>query len=169
LQYDCPRIQQKGTSRPALVFHFPSSRVLDSRGLGILDLNNHQTFEAPWGDIMMNNVYAFPVQSTKRQQVTFLANTLDTLRELDKDARKAIGYNIDRLQLGQDPEDWKPMSAVGPGVREIRVKVPSGTYRALYVQSKGMEIHVLNIYRKKDNAMRDSVKKLTIQRLKLVA
>ena len=117
----------------------------------------------------MSTVIAFPTNRIKRQQVTFLANTLDFLRELSKDARSAIGYNIDRLQLGRDPEDWKPMSAVGPGVREIRVKVPSGTYRALYVQSKGKEIHILNIYRKKDNAMRDSVKKLTAQRLKLVA
>ncbi|WP_304526868.1 type II toxin-antitoxin system RelE/ParE family toxin [Halomonas sp. I5-271120] len=117
----------------------------------------------------MSNVINFPKNGIKRQSVNFLANTLDYLRDLEKDARSAIGYNLDRLQLCQDPEDWKPMSAVGPGVREIRIKVPSGTYRALYVQSKGKEIHVLNIYRKKDNVMRDKVKKLTVQRLKLVA
>lgn len=117
----------------------------------------------------MSNIIAFPTQFTKRQPINFLANTLDYLRDLEKDARSAIGYNLDRLQQGLDPEDWKPMSAVGAGVREIRIKVPSGTYRALYLQSKGQEIHVLNIYRKKDNVMRDSEKKLTIQRLKMVA
>lgn len=117
----------------------------------------------------MNNLVLFPTQSTKRQDISFLANTREFLRELEKDARSAIGYNLDRLQQGLDPEDWKPVSAVGPGVREIRVKVRSGTFRALYIQSKEAGIHVLNVYRKKDNLMRASVKKLTVQRLKLVA
>lgn len=34
--------------------------------------------------------------------------------------------------VGNGPSDWKPMSSVGPRVREIRVHV-EGEYRVLYV------------------------------------
>jgi phage-related protein len=33
------------------------------------------------------------------------------------------------VQVGRDPADWKPMPAIGPGVREIRVRDESGAYR----------------------------------------
>lgn len=39
------------------------------------------------------------------------------------DARGAL------MALQPVPFDWKPMSSVGPGVREIRVRDPSGGYR----------------------------------------
>jgi phage-related protein len=32
-----------------------------------------------------------------------------------------------------EPDDWKPMTSIGPGVREIRVRDGSGAYRVIYM------------------------------------
>ena len=53
--------------------------------------------------------------------VEFRGNALDELRSFPETARRAAGFQIDRLQRGYDPEDWKPMPSVGKGVREVRI------------------------------------------------
>jgi len=43
-----------------------------------------------------------------------------------------VGRELERVQCGVDPSDWKPMASVGPGAREIRVHV-GGEGRVVYV------------------------------------
>jgi hypothetical protein len=38
------------------------------------------------------------------------------------EVRREIGYHLEHVQEGLDPDDWKPMPTVGAGVREIRVR-----------------------------------------------
>ncbi|WP_045776011.1 type II toxin-antitoxin system RelE/ParE family toxin, partial [Elstera litoralis] len=47
--------------------------------------------------------------------------------------RRQIGYQLDLVQNGVEPDDWKPMVSIGAGVQEIRVKDETGAYRTLYV------------------------------------
>jgi phage-related protein len=35
-------------------------------------------------------------------------------------ARREAGHQLDQVQNGQEPDDWKPMNTVGQGVKEIR-------------------------------------------------
>jgi phage-related protein len=51
--------------------------------------------------------------------VSFLGNSLDEVRSFPDDARRDVGFQIDRLQRGLDPDDWKPMKTIGPGVRRL--------------------------------------------------
>lgn len=53
------------------------------------------------------------------------------------------------VQLGRDPDDWKPMKAIGAGVREIRVRDERGIFRVLYVTKFGDTIYVLHCFQKK--------------------
>ncbi len=53
-----------------------------------------------------------------------------------------------RVQSGCDPMDWKPMSSIGKGVREIRGHIEN-EYRVLYMANIGNEIHVLHTFIKK--------------------
>ena len=46
--------------------------------------------------------------------VSFLGDSLDEVRSFPDDARRDVGFQIDRLQRGLDPDDWKPMKTVGP-------------------------------------------------------
>ena len=36
------------------------------------------------------------------------------------------------VQVGREPDDWKPMTSVGSGASEIRVRDRSGQYRVIY-------------------------------------
>ena len=99
----------------------------------------------------MDKLYQFRYNCTTRP-VIFVGDALDRLRDFPEDARRSVGFQIDRLQRGLDPDDWKPMKAVGPGVREIRVREASGAWRAIYVTTIGDAVHVLHAFQKKTQA-----------------
>ena len=46
--------------------------------------------------------------------------SLDDLRSFPLAARREAGHPSDQVQRGLDPDDWKPMPAVGPGVKRTR-------------------------------------------------
>ena len=83
------------------------------------------------------------------KEVQFLGRSLDDLRAFPAAARRAMGYQIDNLQHGFEADDWKPMTSVGPGVREIRVRVESGAWRTVYVASMPSAVYVLHCFKKK--------------------
>lgn len=84
--------------------------------------------------------------------VSFLGDSLDELRSFPDDARRDAGFQIGRLKRGLDPNDWKPMKTVGPGVREIRVREASGAYRVIYIATLEDAVYVLHAFRKKTQA-----------------
>jgi len=45
------------------------------------------------------------------------------VRSFPAEARRAAGFELGFIQRGLDPSDWRPMSEVGAGVREIRIHV----------------------------------------------
>jgi phage-related protein len=61
--------------------------------------------------------------------VTFHGDSLDRLRDFPTDARQQAGQELYRVQIGREPSDWKPMQAIGVGVREIRLRDASGAFR----------------------------------------
>lgn len=96
--------------------------------------------------------------------IVFLGSSLAALRAFPADARRVAGFQLDRVQRGLDPIDWKPMASVGLGVREIRLREASGAYRVLYVTSVSGSIHVLHCFRK--NAKKTSRLDLEIARVR---
>jgi phage-related protein len=81
--------------------------------------------------------------------VRFLGDTLKRLREFPEDARQDAGYQVDRLQRGMQPDDFKPMPAIGRGVEEIRIWDESGTYRVIYTARLEEAVYVLHAFQKK--------------------
>jgi phage-related protein len=53
------------------------------------------------------------------------------------------------VQSGAEPADWKPMTSIGAGCREIRVRDDSGAYRVFYVATIGDAVDVLHCFHKK--------------------
>lgn len=82
----------------------------------------------------------------------FLGDSLKSLREFPEDARQDAGYQLDCVQRGQQPDDFKPMPAMGNGVEEIRVWDDSGTYRVIYTARLGDAVYVLHAFQKKTQA-----------------
>jgi phage-related protein len=62
--------------------------------------------------------------------------------------QREAGYQIDQVQRGRDPDDWRPMSTVGPGVREIRVRAAAGAFRVIYTAKLVDAVHVLHCFQK---------------------
>lgn len=65
------------------------------------------------------------------------------------EAWRAAGHQIDLVQRGQEPDDWKPLSSVGQGVREIRIWDEAGTFRVVYVARFADAVYVLHCFQKK--------------------
>lgn len=83
------------------------------------------------------------------KDLVFLGDSLDRLREFPEEARRTAGFQLRRLQQGLEPDDWKPMATIGPGVREIRVRESHGAFRVLYVTRIADVVHVLHAFQKK--------------------
>jgi phage-related protein len=89
--------------------------------------------------------------------VTFHGDSLDRLRDFPADVRQQAGQELYRVQIGRDPNDWKPMRTIGAGVREIRLRDASGAFRVIYVATFAHAVHVLHAFQKKSQktAQRD--------------
>jgi len=81
--------------------------------------------------------------------IVWLGASKDGLIGFPVDARRDAGYQLHRVQRGEEPSDWKPMIAVGPGVREIRIWDESGTFRVVYLATRPEAIYVLHCFQKK--------------------
>lgn len=88
------------------------------------------------------------------KEVKFLGSSLDDLRALPRAVRQDMGRQLDRLQRGLEPRDWKAMPSVGVGVREIRIRDDGNSYRTLFVTNIGDAIHVLHVFTKKSRKTR---------------
>jgi phage-related protein len=83
-----------------------------------------------------------------RKKVTFLGGSANQIRSFPEAAKKDAGFQLDKVQQGLDPDDWEPMTTVGPGCKEIRVWEDDGTYRVLYVAKFPEAVYVLNAFKK---------------------
>ena len=62
------------------------------------------------------------------------------------------GYQLDRVQRGEQPTDCKPMPSIGKGVEEVRVWDDAGTYRVIYTARMVDAVYVLHAFQKKAQA-----------------
>ncbi|MBS4048545.1 MAG: type II toxin-antitoxin system RelE/ParE family toxin [Alphaproteobacteria bacterium] len=88
------------------------------------------------------------MNAARSRAIVFLASSLADLRDFPAVARQRAGYQLDLVQAGHDPDDWKPMPAIGAGVREIRIRDVSGAFRVIYVATFAEAIFVLHCFRK---------------------
>jgi len=84
--------------------------------------------------------------------IEFLGDSLRSLREFPDDAKRDAGYQLDRVQHGLQPDDFKPMPTIGKGVEEIRVRDDTGAYRVIYTARLVDAVYVLHAFQKKTQA-----------------
>ena len=83
------------------------------------------------------------------KRIQFLGDSLKSLREFPEDAKHDLGYQLDKVQRGEQPDDFKPMPSIGKGVEEIRVRDDSGIYRVIYTTRLADAVYVLHAFQKK--------------------
>lgn len=81
--------------------------------------------------------------------VVFWGSTLDDLKDFPDTARREAGHQLDQVQHGLEPDDWKPMATVGAGVQEIRIRDATGAFRVIYVAKFSDAVYVLHCFQKK--------------------
>jgi phage-related protein len=83
--------------------------------------------------------------------VKFCDSALEDLRDFPPQAKRRAGYQIHRIQHGEDPDDWKSMGTIGAGVREIRIREEPGAFRVVYVAKFADAVYVLHCFQKKED------------------
>ena len=84
--------------------------------------------------------------------LSLLGSSLDDLRAFPEAARREAGHQLDRIQRGLDPYDWKPMQSMGAGVREVCIRDQAGAFRVIYVATRPEAVFVLHAFQKKTQA-----------------
>ena len=83
------------------------------------------------------------------KRIRFVGSAKDDLSAFPKAVRTRAGQELFMVQVGREPDDWKIMPDVGPGVCEIRVRDPAGQFRVIYVASFRTAVYVLHAFQKK--------------------
>lgn len=99
---------------------------------------------AAYGCKLYQTRYILPMK-----QIAFLGDSLDRISAFPVAARRTVGYQLDRVQRGLRPDDFKPLPRVGKGAEEIRVKDAGGTYRVIYLARTKDIVYVLHAFMKK--------------------
>jgi phage-related protein len=99
----------------------------------------------------------------------FLGSSRDDLAAMPADARHDIGVELMRVQFGGQPSDFKPMSTVGAGAYEIRVRDASGAFRTIYVAKFEAAVYVLHAFQKKTQQTAKSDIELAKVRYRMIA
>ncbi len=101
--------------------------------------------------------------------IHFEGSSQANLRAMPRDARRVIGFQLERLQAGKEPNNWKPLKNLGKGiagVREIRVEIDTNIYRSAYVTNFGDAIVVLHCWNKKSQKTAEVDKRIIVDRYK---
>ena len=84
-----------------------------------------------------------------KKPVVWLGSSKSDLKAFPPSVVDDLGYQLYLVQCGLEPDDWKPMATVGPGVREVRVRDASGAYRAICLVTRSEAVYVLHCFQKK--------------------
>jgi phage-related protein len=98
--------------------------------------------------------------------VVWVGGSKADLRRFPPTVVDDLGYQLFLVQCGREPNDWKPIHTVGPGVKEIRIGDVAGAFRAVYLETRPEAVYVLHCFQKKTEKTAPRDIELARQRLK---
>lgn len=117
-----------------------------------------------FGGALASNTKFYIIRTIK--ELRFRGSSLDDLRKFPALAVREAGYQMDKVQNGKEPTDWKPMETVGAGVKEIRIQDESGAFRVIYLAKLADAVYVLHCFQKKTQQTSERDVKLARKRFK---
>lgn len=87
-----------------------------------------------------------PVKKVTRWVVEHLR---DEVRRWPEEVKEEMGAQLNKVEYGGEPDDFKPMQAIGKGVNEIRVSDSGDQYRLIYLAKFIEAIYVIHVITKK--------------------
>lgn len=83
-------------------------------------------------------------------------------------ARREAGRQLGQVQVGLEPDHWKPFDDVGAGTKEIIINLDDGWFRVMYVAKFQEAVYVLHCFKKKTNTTSKHDKDVAATRYKAV-
>ena len=96
--------------------------------------------------------------------IDWRGSALRDLQDFPDDAKRQAGYQLRKVQEGDQPDQFKPMPEIGSGVNEIIVDEKAGWFRVLYVAKYQDAVYVLHSFQKKTNKTSQSDKDIAKRR-----
>ncbi|MEA1969852.1 MAG: type II toxin-antitoxin system RelE/ParE family toxin [Thermodesulfobacteriota bacterium] len=97
--------------------------------------------------------------------VIFKFTAQKDIKSFPENARQKAGHELMAVQMGESPIDWKPMPAIGAGVKEIRIH-ENGEFRVVFIAKFPEAVYVLHAFQKKSQKTPKNDITLAQQRLK---
>ena len=110
------------------------------------------------------SIYPLIYSARSDKPLHWVGSALDDLRAFPANARRQAGYQLRRVQSGVMPDDWKPMSAVGSGVYEIRLHAGTA-HRVFYIAKFAEAVYILHAFEKRTRRTRKADIELAKERL----
>ncbi len=101
--------------------------------------------------------------------VVWMGGSREDVRRFPETVQDSLGFELYRVQCGFDPKDWKPMTSVGTGVKEIRVRDEAGIFRLIYLATRPEGVYVLHCFQKKTQQTSRPDLELAKKRFKSIA
>src|ERR1700730_8953425 len=89
------------------------------------------------------------IPKTKKPTIWYSPSLRQEVACWPKTVRRDIGAELNRVEYGGTPLDFKPLPVVGPSVAEIRVADRNDQYRLIYVAKFEEAVYVLHVITKK--------------------
>ena len=107
------------------------------------------------------------VESMAEKPLIWRGDSREAIRAFPANARQIAGFQLWRIQNGLEPNEWKPMSSVGLGVQEIRVRT-GAEHRLFYIAKFAEAVYVLHAFEKRTRQTAQTDLDLARQRLRLL-
>jgi phage-related protein len=79
----------------------------------------------------------------------FSSRLRDEVRHWPKRVRQAVGRQLNKVEYGSSPDNFKHLTSIGLGVTEIRISDEGDQYRLIYVAKFEEAVYVLHAITKK--------------------
>lgn len=86
---------------------------------------------------------------TQEKNIYWVGSSKENLISFPKEVRKEAGFQLNKIQSGLAPDDWKSLDNIGAGIKEIRIRDNTGIYRIIYIAKFEDAIYVLHCFQKK--------------------
>jgi phage-related protein len=83
------------------------------------------------------------------KDIVFAGSSLAAIRRFPQNVKREAGYQLDKVQHNEESDDWKPMTTIATGVREIRIYDADGVFRVIYIANFEEAVYVLHAFQKK--------------------
>ena len=103
------------------------------------------------------------------RRIIWMGQSIKEVRAYPEEVRQELGFNLDRLQRGLEPRDYKNMVGLGQGIKEMRIHGVN-EYRLVYIAKFEEAIYVLHSFIKKtEKTAQKEIELIKVRYLEVIA